>query len=100
MCVDLHYPTLRLMTNPARNQGQLKVEVIYPDSNNPVFHPVATLGAQGRDWQASADIPVFPERGGAAPGMRRVALRFTSIAPKGDSGDWRIDDLYIDPKRL
>jgi hypothetical protein len=100
MCVDLHYPTLRLMTKPPRSQGQLKVEVVYPDSENPVFHPVATLGAQGRDWQASADIPVFPERGGAAPGMRRVALRFTSIAPRGDSSDWRIDDLYIDPKRL
>jgi hypothetical protein len=100
MCVDLHYPTFRLMTRPPRGQGQLKVEVIYPDSDNPVFHPVATLGAQGRDWIATDDLPVFPERGGAAPGMRRVALRFTSVATGGYAGEWRIDDLYVDPKRL
>jgi hypothetical protein len=100
MCVDLHYPTLRLMAKSSKSQGRLKVEVIYPDSANPVFHPVANLGAQGRDWQASADIPVFPERGGAAPGMRRVALRFTSVAAGGDPGEWRMDDLYVDPKRL
>lgn len=100
MCVDLHYPTLRLMTKAPRSQGQLKVEVIYPDSDNPVFHPVAHIGGQGRDWQASADIPVFPERGGAAPGMRRVALRFTSVGSGYDAGEWRLDDLYVDPKRL
>jgi len=100
MCVDLHYPTFRLMTKPQKGQGQLRVDVIYPDSYNPVFHPVADVGAQGKDWQASADMPVFPERGGAAPGMRRVALRFTSVAAGGNAGEWRIDDLYVDPKRL
>jgi hypothetical protein len=97
MCVDLHYPTLRLMAQAKGGKGQLKVEVIYPDSDNPVFHPIASVGAAGRSWQASDDMPVFPERGGAAPGMRRVALRFTSLAAGGDSGDWRIDDLYVDP---
>ena len=100
MCVDLHYPTFRLMSKPQKGQGQLKVEVIYPDSDNPAFHPVADVGAQGKDWQASADMPVFPERGGAAPGMRRVALRFTSVAADGDAGEWHIDDLFVDPKRL
>jgi hypothetical protein len=100
MCVDLHYPTFRLMTRAAK-EGELRVEVIYPDSEDPVFHPVGTL-AVGRNggWQASADMPVFPERGGAAPGMRRVALRFTSVAVNGDAGDWKIDDLYVDPRRL
>jgi hypothetical protein len=33
--------------------------------------------------------------------MRRVALRFTSTAGDNqDPGEWRIDDLYVDPKRL
>lgn len=100
MCVDLHYPTFRLMTKPKKGEDQLKVEVIYPDSGDPVFHPIGSLTANGgKGWQASADMPVFPERGGAAPGMRRVALRFTSIAVDGEAGDWRIDDLYVDPKR-
>ncbi|MEA2403041.1 MAG: hypothetical protein QOK00_3444 [Thermoleophilaceae bacterium] len=101
MCVDLHYPTLRLMTKAQRYRGQLQVDVIYPDSADPVFHPVATLtGGSSDRWQASADMPVFPERGGAEPGMRRVALRFTSVAADGNAGEWRLDDLYVDPKRL
>ena len=71
----------------------------YPDSDNPVFHPVGKLIAGGKDWQASDDISVFPERGGAAPGMRRVALRFTSVATGGQAGEWNIDDVYVDPHR-
>lgn len=99
MCVDLHYPTLRLMAQAKGGKGQLNVEVMYPDSDNPVFHPIASIGANGKSWQASDDMPVYPERGGAAAGMRRVALRFTTSAVDGDAGDWRIDDVYVDPLR-
>ena len=99
MCVDLHYPTMRIMTKGQPGEGALRVEVIYPDSDNPVFHPVGSLAGADKDWQASEDISVFPERGGAAPGMRRVALRFTPVANDGTAGDWNIDDLYVDPLR-
>jgi hypothetical protein len=99
MCVDLHYPTMRLMAKGQQGKGVLQVEVIYPDSDNPVFQPVGSLAAAGKDWQASDDVSVFPERGGAAPGMRRVALRFTSAANDGTAGEWKIDDLYVDPHR-
>ena len=99
MCVDLHYPTFRLMTKAQQSKGQLQVELVYPDSENPVFHPVGSLTAASKDWRASADMQVFPERGGAAPGMRRVALRFTSIGAGGSAGEWRLDDLYVDPRR-
>ena len=33
-----------------------------------------------------------PDRGGKAAGFRRVAFRLTALA-----GDWRVDDLYVDP---
>jgi hypothetical protein len=100
MCVDLHYPTLRLMAKVAK-EGGLRVDVMYPDSADPTFLPVGTLSAsKDSGWQASADLPVFPERGGAAPGMRRVALRFTSVAADGGAGEWKIDDVYVDPRRL
>lgn len=100
MCVDLHYPTFRVMTRAAK-EGALRVQVVYPDSADPVFHDVGALAASRYGgWQASADLPVLPERGGAAPGMRRVALRFTSVAVDGDAGEWKLDDLYVDPRRL
>jgi hypothetical protein len=99
MCVDLHYPTLRFMVK-SPGKGQLNVEVAYPDSNDPVFHDAGSITAGEKDWAATADIPVYPERGGVEPGMRRVALRFTSVAVDRDAGEWKIDDLYVDPKRL
>ena len=86
MCVDLHYPTLRLMTKAQQRGAQLRVEVIYPDSENPVFQEVGSM---------TADL----ERGGAVPGMRRLALRFTSVATGGGAGEWRLDDVYVDPRR-
>jgi hypothetical protein len=99
MCVDLNYPTLRLMAQAKDGRGQLKVEVIYPDSANPTFQTIGGLGAGGREWEASDDMPVYPEWGGDAPGMRRIALRFTTLAVDGVAGDWRIDDVYVDPLR-
>ena len=55
MCVDLHYPTMRLMAKAQKNKGQLQVEVIYPDSDNPVFHTVGSLtaGAATSGWPAT-----------------------------------------------
>ena len=100
MCVDLHYPTLRFMAKAEQGKGELRVQVVYPDSNNPVFHEAGSMDARRKAWAATADVPVYPERGGANPGMRRVALRFTSVAGDTDAGDWKIDDLYVDPKRL
>jgi hypothetical protein len=100
MCVDLHYPTMRFMAKAEKGKGQLEVEVVYPDSNNPVFHDASSIAADGKAWGATADVPIYPERGGATPGMRRVALRFTSVAGDSEAAEWRIDDLYVDPKRL
>ena len=99
MCVDLYYPTLRFMakSDPGR---QLNVQIAYPDSADPVFRDAGTVTVGQKGWAATSDIPVYPERGGVDPGMRRVALRFTSVAGDTSAGDWRIDDLYVDPKRL
>jgi hypothetical protein len=36
-----------------------------PTVENPVFHPVGSFTPESKAWQASADMPVFPERGGA-----------------------------------
>ncbi len=99
MCVDLNYPTMRFMVKAEKNKGRLDIQVVYPDSGNPVFHDSGSLESTGKDWTATGDLPVYPERGGATSGMRRVALRFTSVATNGQAGDWRIDDMYVDPHR-
>ena len=101
MCVDLNYPIFRFMAKAVSGTGQLRVEVVYPDAADPSFHSAASLPAPaGRGWDATGDVELFPERGGVAPGMRRVALRFTSVAVNGTAGTWKIDDVYVDPRRL
>jgi hypothetical protein len=101
MCVDLTYPTMRLMAKATQGTGELVMQVAYPDSADPVFRDAATLDASGKAWGVSDDLAVYPERGGTTAGMRRVALRFVSVAgPNGAPGEWKIDELYVDPKRL
>jgi hypothetical protein len=100
MCVDLHYPTLRLALKPKASAG-LRIEVSYPDAADPAFKQAATLSSATlkQEWQLSDDVPISPELGGSDPGARRVALRLTALGdPKSDS--LRIDDLYVDPYRL
>ena len=104
MCVDLHYPHMRVVTRASSRSTptsdlKLAVHVAYPGSETPGFQRVDTVnGLEGSDvrqgWRVSPDIPLRPERGGTKPGPRLAALRFTAV-----SGDWKIDDIYVDPRR-
>ena len=94
MCVDLHYPTLRLAARSVRS-GRLEVEVIYPDVPGAKFQEVARVeGGNVSAWLLSNDVPLYPGTGGVAPGERRVALRFTGQG----NGDWHVDDVLVDPR--
>lgn len=104
MCVDLYHPHMRIVTRatsrsmPASDL-KLGVQVAYPESATPGFRRVDTVtGVEGSDarrgWRVSTDIPLRPERGGTRPGPRLAALRFTAV-----SGNWKIDDIYVDPRR-
>jgi hypothetical protein len=96
MCVDLNYPTMRFVGKQARKGDEsLKIEVLYPEARDPKWTKVADLKAAAKDgWQVSRDVNIKPELGGTSVGGRDVVLRFTS------SGDWQIDDVYVDPRRL
>ncbi len=104
VCVDLDYPHMRLVTRGQSRllssaQPRLRVEVIYPEVSGATFGEVAILdpsqgGPTKLGWRVSNDVPLYPEWGGELPGSRLAALRFTAL-----SGDWRIDDIYIDPRR-
>jgi hypothetical protein len=97
MCVGLEHPTLRLL---ARNRGSvfssLLVEVLFKDATGTTRAvPIgAYLGTSS--WQPTIPLAVLANLFALPPGDHvDVAFRFT---PRG-SGDWSIDDVYVDPFR-
>jgi hypothetical protein len=101
MCVDLHYPTFRLLGKAVRlpDSSAFKIEVVYPDSVNPHWQELTEFDGRqfvyaGSGWLLTSDLDMKPDLGGKTAGFRRMAFRFTAL-----SGTWRIDDLYVDPSR-
>lgn len=101
MCVDLDYPTFRLLGKAVRlpDSAAFKIEIVYPDSAKPVWEELTKFDGKqfvyaGSGWLLTSDLDMKPDLGGKTAGFRRVAFRFTAL-----SGEWRIDDLYVDPRR-
>ena len=101
MCVDLNYPlfrfTSRAMTTP--DSSEILVEVVYPNTLRPAFEELTQFdGKQGAfkssKWSVSGEIDLKPDLGGSLWAGRLAALRFTAL-----TGTWRIDDVYVDPRR-
>jgi hypothetical protein len=98
ICVGLDHPTLRFF---ARNDGSrlstLVVEVRFEDAAGEVRSLRIGELVGGPGWQPSPPLPVAANLLALLPGERTpVEFRFT---PVGGGGDWRIDDLYVDPWR-
>jgi hypothetical protein len=98
MCVDETFPNFRFF---AHNVGQagatLKVEVLFldPKGNVKAAKP-GTFKSTGSNWQLvnPMKIGITIDRtalNAAAP----IAFRFTA----DKAGDWRVDDLLVDPYR-
>ncbi|MDQ4041262.1 MAG: hypothetical protein M3141_05885 [Actinomycetota bacterium] len=97
-CVGIGEPTLRLF---ARNSGSalstLKVEVLYEDAAGNVRSLAIGLVSGGASWQPTLPLAVTANLLALLPGDNTpVAFRFT---PQGANGEWRIDDVYVDPWR-
>ena len=97
MCVGLTRPTLRFF---ARNDGSLasvlRVDVLFEDTLGAVWSvPIGTvLGAA--EWQPTLPLAVVANLLPLLPdGNTAVAFRFTPDR----AGDWKIDDVYVDPWR-
>ena len=98
MCVGIEHPTLRLF---ARNTGSplstLKVEVHYVDGFGETQSAPIGLVTAGGSWQPTLPMAIGVNLLPLLPGERTpVAFEFT---PKGFGGEWRIDDVYVDPYR-
>ena len=101
MCVDLDYPTFRVLTKAVHkpDSSEFKVEVVYPDSDKPEWVELTKFDGKqftnaGSGWRLTSDMDMKPDLGGKRAGFRRVAFRLTAL-----SGNWSVDDLYVDPRR-
>jgi hypothetical protein len=100
------YPTMRFF---ARNLGAvsstLRVDVRFEGPDGDVLvAPIALLHGSERwastRWEPTDPIAVvanlLPNLGDPLLGESAVAFRFS---PQDNDGDWRIDDVYVDPYR-
>ncbi len=98
MCVGIEHPTLRFF---ARNTGSplssLRVDVHFEDAAGEVHSlPIGVVRANG-SWQPTAPMVLGVNLLALLPGERTaVAFEFTV---QGSGGNWRIDDVYVDPYR-
>ena len=98
VCVGIEHPVMRLFV---RNRGLatsvLAVEVLFEDAGGRVRSlPIGTVPGIG-GWQPSLPIPVLANLLALLPNQKTaIAFRFTAT---GIGGDWRIDDVYVDPHR-
>jgi hypothetical protein len=93
MCVGIEHPTLRFFARSASALATLKVEVLFEDATGTVRTLTIGVMPATSSWQPSVLMPVTANLLALLPGQyTAVAFRFT---PQG--GDWRIDDVYVDP---
>jgi hypothetical protein len=110
MCVGIEYPTLRAFALNRRSPlSILQVEVLFEDPVGTgcpaggILDPgdicrltIGTLTASSR-WGPTIPLPVVANLLPLLPDNRTaIAFRFS---PQDAAGDWRIDDVYVDPYR-
>ena len=98
ICVGLDGPVLRLF---ARNGGSLlstlRVDVRFEDASGATRTLTVGVLAASRSWKPTLPIAVVANLLPLLPGQTTpIAFTFT---PLGAGGDWRIDDVFIDPRR-
>jgi hypothetical protein len=97
ICVGIEHPTLRFF---ARNRGSLlstlRVEVLWEDAYGRVWQTPIGVVTANDGWAPTLPLPVVVNLLPLLPGQRTaVAFQFTVLG----SGDWSIDDIYLDPWR-
>ena len=96
ICVGLEHPTVRLFARETSGVvATMAVEVLFEDASGAV-HSLAIGDVVGTEsWQPTAAMPIGANLLPLLPGdYTPVAFRFTPV-----TGDWLIDDLYVDPSR-
>jgi hypothetical protein len=124
MCLDLNYPTFRMYHKVVKPKpglvggllggvlglvlgtpeaAKVRVEVVYPQVAAPQWTQMTKFDGRegvsaGNGWRLFDPIDLKPELGGALPGARQAALRFT-VLDAASKESVLIDDVYVDPMR-
>ncbi|HEY0516355.1 MAG TPA: hypothetical protein VGD00_04485 [Solirubrobacteraceae bacterium] len=98
MCASIYHPTLRLFVrNTGSSSSRLRVEALYPALLGGVQS--ARIGEIGGAsvWQPTPTLTLT-----AANLMATLSLQQTVLAyrftPEDASGQWSVDDVYLDPR--
>jgi hypothetical protein len=124
MCLDLNTPTFRMYHKVVKpksglvggllggvlglvlgspEDADIRVEVVYPGVVAPAWTQMTRFDGRegvsaGNGWRLFDPIDLKPELGGALPGARMAALRFT-VLDAASKESVLLDDIYVDPKR-
>jgi hypothetical protein len=98
ICVGVNDPTIRFFaSNGGSPASAVEVDVLYTDEQgNQQSVPVAVVPADS-SWEPTAPLPILVNLTAlplVTDGTTTAAFRFTAL---GGSGDWNIDDVYVDP---
>jgi hypothetical protein len=102
MCVGLEHPTLRFFARSSSRSltgallSSLRVDVVFESLGGVAAAVPIGVVTPTSSWQPTLPMLVVANALPLVPGRHTaVAFRFT---PQG-SASWRIDDVYVDPKR-
>lgn len=98
VCVALTDPVMRFFAqNTGAASSTLRVEVLYNNAAGQASSLVIARLAGGAHW-ATAPIRILANAQAAAnpDGTTKVAFKFTA---EGSGGNWKIDDVYVDPRK-
>lgn len=96
MCVGINEPTLRLFTSGSGSSlAWLRVEVLFENSEGKV-QSMQIGGIPPGPWNPTRPMPILANLLPLLPdGKTPVRFRFTPVG----TATWRIDDVYVDPRK-
>jgi hypothetical protein len=98
VCTSIYDPTLRLFaSNTGAASSRLRVEALYPGLLGGV--QVARLGELSgtSTWQPSPELQLTVTNLLATLSLQQMAIAYR-FTPEDSVGQWRIDDVYVDPR--
>ena len=98
VCTSIYHPTLRLFVqNSGSSTSRLRVEALYPGLLGGV--QAARLGELSgtATWQPSPALQLTVTNLLATLSLQQTAIAFR-FTPVSAAGQWKIDDVYVDPR--